>query len=258
MDIFDEVIHNLYLLPFWQAVLWITLENVSIFLLSLAFGHMLIKLFRQHSVSLAAKPNALEWFLAVGCVLLNIVVTTLGLLLWRGGVINLRQSLDWRSGLDILVLFLTMDFLMYIFHRVAHLRLFFRYIHSTHHIFTEVRPLTLFALNPLENFGFGALWLVVITVYQASWLGITVYLSLNIIFGLIGHLGVEPFPSWWVKVPIIKLISTSTFHAQHHQEISYNFGFYTLFWDKLFGTLSPHYPQNFAKLPQSELTPAFN
>ena len=31
--------------------------------------------------------------------------------------------------------------------------------------------MTLFALNPFENLGFGLLWLAVISVYPASWLG---------------------------------------------------------------------------------------
>lgn len=38
---------------------------------------------------------------------------------------------------------------------------------------------------------------------------------------------------WWG----LRHVGTSTFHAGHHQDAGHNFGFYTLVWDRLFGTL---------------------
>jgi Delta7-sterol 5-desaturase len=70
---------------------------------------------------------------------------------------------------------------------------------------------------------------------------------LNVLFGLVGHLGVEPFPKAWVRLPLIRLISTSTFHAEHHGDRHHNFGFYTLIWDRLFGTISPDYLRDFER-----------
>jgi sterol desaturase/sphingolipid hydroxylase (fatty acid hydroxylase superfamily) len=51
------------------------------------------------------------------------------------------------------------------------------------------------------------------------------------------------------RAPLVKYLSTSTFHAQHHQNLKYNFGFYTLVWDHLFGTLSPRYEEDFGRVP---------
>jgi lathosterol oxidase len=42
-------------------------------------------------------------------------------------------------------------------------------------------------------------------------------------------------------VPPLRLLGTSTFHAEHHEHRQFNFGFCTLIWDKLFGTLDPEY-----------------
>ena len=61
-----------------------------------------------------------------------------------------------------------------------------------------------------------ALLIVVILLTQASQVGIVIYLVFNLVFGLVGHLGVEPAPAAWLRLPLIRYVSTSTFHAEHH------------------------------------------
>src|SRR5205085_1422480 len=100
-------------------------------------------------------------------------------------------------------------------------------------------PLTLFVIHPLETAGFGVLWLALITIYGASLLGMSIYLALNVAFGLVGHLGVEPLPERWRSLPILRHVAMARFHATHHQDPHHNFGFYTRVWDSLFGTLDP-------------------
>ncbi|EQA61215.1 sterol desaturase family protein [Leptospira alexanderi] len=95
-------------------------------------------------------------------------------------------------------------------------------------------------LIPVENIGFGSLWLFVIAVYSTLWFGMSAYLFLNVAFGTIGHLGVGPFLG---RIPIINYIAGSSFHAQHHQDMNHNFGFYSIVWDRLFGTLRARLPQ---------------
>lgn len=246
----DFVIDALYKMPLWEAAAWIMAENFLIFILVLAGGQIIVTLSKSRPVSRpAVRTNNLEIWLAVSTVILNAAVTFAGLLLWRSGWITLRTSTGWRDWLDLPILFFVMDFMMYVLHRTAHLPWLYSLFHKTHHRFEDVRPLTLFALNPLENLSFGLLWLLVLVVYQASWLGITLYLALNVLFGLTGHLGVEPFPSWWSKAPGLGQLSSSTFHAQHHRDGHHNFGFYTLIWDRLFKTLSPRYSAEFGQLP---------
>jgi sterol desaturase/sphingolipid hydroxylase (fatty acid hydroxylase superfamily) len=245
-DLFRQFFDALYTMPLVVAALWSLAENVVIFAIVLVVGHWLVKRYRQHPITEPPDPLTLtEALLAASCVLLNAVVTVVGIWLWRAGWIRVRFETDWLVLVDIVVLFMAMDLAMYVFHRVAHHPLLYPIIHSTHHRFENPRPLTLFVLNPFETLGFGILWLILLVIYPASWLGIIIYLTLNIVFGLVGHLGVEPMPGQWVRLPLVKTISTSTFHAEHHLDKDHNYGFYTLIWDRLFGTLSPDYMNDF-------------
>lgn len=238
----QTLIYHLQTMDWWLACVLLLAENVALFLLTLGVGHLLVRRFQHRPVAAEVRERPYEWVLAGISVLLNTLVTIAGLALWREGIIVLRTTAGWRDWLDVPVLFLVMDLAMYVLHRMAHWPWLYPLLHRTHHIFEDPRPITLFALNPLENLSFGLLWLAVLTVYPASWLGVTIYLTLNLAFGLIGHLGVEPFPRSWGQIPVLKYISSSTFHAQHHQDAEHNFGFYTVIWDRLFRTLSPHYP----------------
>jgi len=246
-------------LPLASVILLALAGNWLAFLLTLAIGHGLTRRYRRKPTTPPPEPiTAKELWLATSCVLVNALVTIAGILLWQRGVIQVRRDLDWRVALDVLVLIVAMDFLMYVFHRIAHLRWVFPLVHATHHQYNNPRPLTLFVLNPFETLAFGVLWLLVITVYASSWPGVALYLTFNLAFGLIGHLGVEPLPASWIAVPVVREVSTSTFHAEHHLDAGHNFGFYTLLWDRLFGTLSPAYRRDFlASQPgAAEATPS--
>ena len=231
-----------------EAALWLLVENVALFFLSLAFGHALLILFRPRRVVDAPEPvqwQELAW--AANCVLLNTVVTLAGWWLWQRNIIVIRPDTGWLVPLDVLVLLLAMDLGMYVTHRLAHIPALYRIIHATHHRYDKPRPLNLFVLNPLEVLGFGALWLAVITVYHSSWTGMLIYLALNLLFGTVGHLGVEPLPRSFARWPILRHLGTSTFHARHHQDGNVNFGFYTDLWDRLFRTLYLKYTETFGQ-----------
>lgn len=235
-----------------EASAWALLENVVLFALSLAIGHLLVWKFANRPVVPTPSPvSQHEIALAASCVLLNTVVTIAGWWLWQKGVIVIRRDTGAFAWLDVLILLLVMDFAMYVFHRVAHLPPIYRLVHTTHHRYDHPRPLDLFVLSPPEVLGFGGLWLFVICVYHASWLGMSVYLALNLAFGTFGHLGVEPFPRRWMQWPLLRAIGSSTFHAGHHLEGNRNFGFYTIFWDRLFGTLDPGYETRFGQEEQA-------
>jgi len=247
VQLLNDMLNALYTMPLEGVSLWALVENVVLFAVALVIGHFLVKWNKDRVVSPPAPPlTRAEVLLAASCVMLNAVVTVAGVILWRAGIIRLRDDYSLLGAVvDTVVLFFAMDFAMYVFHRVAHLRLLYPIIHRTHHLYENPRPLTLFVLNPFEVLGFGGLWLVVLVIYHAGVPGILIYLTLNLAFGLVGHLGVEPMPGRWLKVPLVNYVSTSTFHAEHHMDKDHNYGFYTLIWDKLFGTLSPEYMSDF-------------
>jgi sterol desaturase/sphingolipid hydroxylase (fatty acid hydroxylase superfamily) len=142
-----------------------------------------------------------------------------------------------RVLLDLGVLLLVMDALMYVLHRAAHHPILFSLVHSVHHRYERVRPLTLFVLHPVETLSFGGLWLALLYVYPPSWLGMSIYLALNVAFGIIGHMGVEPLPDRVRRLPGLRLVAMAGFHAAHHRDSTINYGFYTTIWDRLFRSL---------------------
>jgi lathosterol oxidase len=220
-----------------EAMAYALLENTLLLLAALALGTWLVRRFAAARVAPPPPPLATrELILAVVTVLANAVVTVAGWLLWRRGLVMLRLELaPARVLVDVLVLLLAMDAAMFALHWLIHRPPFF-WVHRMHHDYPHPRPLTLFVLSPLEVLGFGALWLALMSVYTATWLGVGLYLALNLLYGTVGHLGVQPFSAAWARRPIVRWLAGSRFHADHHQQPHANFGFYTRIWDRLFRT----------------------
>lgn len=237
---------------FAEATLFALLANLLVFAAALMFGAALERAFRHRRVADVPPPLAREEVvLAASCVVLNSVVMLGGWSLFREGLLTVDGTTAgsrWIS--DALVLGLLMDFGMYVTHRVAHLEPFFRRIHGVHHRYEHPRPLTLFVLHPIEVLGFGALWIAILCTHAFSLGGMLIYLTVNVLFGVVGHIGVEPLPKGWARWPLVCRLGTSTFHAHHHQRPRTNFGFYTGLWDRLFGTLDPDYEARFASKPR--------
>jgi Delta7-sterol 5-desaturase len=249
MSLFTDGITAFRTMPLESVIFWAMLLNIGIFISTLILGHVLVRIYQTKAVSEPPPPvTSMELLLAACTVILNAGVLVVGAILWHSELITVRYDTDLRVIVDTLVLFFAMDFAMYVSHRIAHLPFLYPLLHKTHHQYENPRPLTLFVLNPFETLGFGVLWIILLMIYPATWLGIVIYLTLNVLFGLVGHLGVEPFPKVWVKFPLLRYISTSTFHAEHHGDRYHNFGFYTLLWDLLFGTLSPAYIEDFNRV----------
>lgn len=226
-----------------EAAFWLLIQNILQYALCLGCGQILIVMFSSRRI--CPEPAAIEakeiW-LSISCVFLNTVVAVIGFMMWKAGIIVIRHDINPGAVfVDVICLLILMDFLMYLTHRICHIPFIYPWVHGTHHLYDNPRPLSLFVLNPLEVFGFGFLWLAVITFYHSSWLGIVIYLLLNAVWGTLGHLGVEPMPRGWTSIPVIGRLTTSRFHAQHHQLKDKNFGFYTDFWDTLFKSISEAY-----------------
>lgn len=225
----------------WPARLgFFVVQNMAVFAGALAFGAVVVWALPRHRVARVAPPiDGPEVGLAACTVVLNALVTAAGYQLYLWGVLEFRADVGPRFLLDAAVLLLGMDFLMYWLHRVAHLRWLY-FIHRPHHRYIHPRPLDLFVLSPFETVSFGGLWLAFLCVYSPSWLAVVLYLTLNVFFGVLGHTGVELLPPSWTRAPGIRWLGTSLFHAGHHADEAHNFGFYTVLWDKVFGTYARH------------------
>lgn len=236
-------------LAFGEAFVLSLLVNVIVFVLAIGIGGLVVRLWCQRPV--AGPPPAVtlgEGLLAASCIVLNSGVMFAGWLLFRSGLLRVDgDALGWRSLADALVLVLVMDFAMYVTHRIAHHPIAFRWVHGIHHRYDAPRPLTLFVLHPVEVVGFGGLWILTLCSHAFSLGGMLGYLTVNTLFGVLGHVGVEPLPRAWSGWPVARNIGTSTFHARHHQTPTSNYGFYSTLWDQLFGTLDAGYRARFGR-----------
>lgn len=211
-------------------VLWLLflVENAAIAFLVLYTGRWL-----------QGRPNvytAREWYICALTNVLNTVVTYAGFWMWKHGWITIAMDFSWKVLTDFLLLFFAMDLLMFVFHLLIHKTFLFKLVHQLHHEAIHPKPIDLFILHPVETMAFGGLWLALLLLFPFNIYAIMIYLVINVVFGLTGHLGMEPLPAAVRSLPVVKYLGTSTFHHNHHEDVQYNFGFYTSIWDRLFGT----------------------
>lgn len=219
-------------LPFWLAAVIFLAENLLIMFSVIICGNLL----QKKSCRLMFSYTKKEWRIALLTCFLNTVVTYAGFWLWERGLIQISYHFSSRIFIDTLFLFLSMDLLMYLFHIIIHKTFLYKKLHGLHHEAVNPEPIDLFVLHPLETLGFGALWLMLLLLFKLNIYGIIIYLIINVLFGMIGHLGMEPVPLKIRELPVIKYLGTSSFHHWHHKDEQSNFGFYTSLWDRIFGT----------------------
>lgn len=222
----NNVLQYLLHMPIGWVWLIFFIENVMITCVVLVIGKFFYK----------GGYTAKEWGMCVVTNVLNTVVTYSGFWLWKHGWIKIGMQVSWEIMIDFVSLFIAMDLLMYVFHIFIHRTFLYKAVHQLHHEAIDPKPIDLFVLHPVETMGFGSLWLLLLMVYGFNIYAIIVYLVVNVIFGLTGHLGIEPLPGRVRNWPAIKYLGTSTFHHHHHRDVKHNFGFYTSIWDRLFKT----------------------
>lgn len=167
----------------------------------------------------------------------NTLITLLGFELYCFNIIRIDFSLSIFSIFtDTFVLVILMDFCMFCFHYLVHQLKWFYPIHKLHHTHIETNVYSLFVLHPIETLGFGSIWLFLISIIEFNYISIIVYLLLNLLYGIFGHLKKDVFPEFWYTNYFTKWISTTKFHASHHKNESHNYGFYFTIWDKNFKT----------------------
>ncbi|RAJ80211.1 sterol desaturase/sphingolipid hydroxylase (fatty acid hydroxylase superfamily) [Chitinophaga dinghuensis] len=227
-------------MPAWQLFLVFLLQNLVVFGAALGLGYAIRHYFGISTPTITRK----EWSVAGITVIINSLITLVGGMLWQSGFIRLSWGWSINVLTDTVLLLLAMDLLMYIFHYIIHHTVLYRYIHQLHHASIDPTPIDLFVLHPVETMGFGILWLMVLLSASFNLPAVIIYLCLNVIFGVVGHLGFEPLERHGSgQLKILQWIGTSRFHHAHHQDIKGNFGFYTSIWDRLFRTYLPENKQ---------------
>lgn len=168
------------------------------------------------------------------------------------GGLQVYRDIDERGwlwwGLSVVIALVIHDFYFYWAHRFMHLPGVFERVHRVHHLSTNPSPLAAFAFHPLEAL-IEAFAIVVIAalipIHISALIAVGFY---SILTNVVGHLGYELFPASWARHPALRFLNTATSHNQHHATFRYNFGLYSLIWDRLFGTLHPKYADLFGRV----------
>lgn len=68
-----------------------------------------------------------------------------------------------------------------------------------------------------------------------------IFTWVNTAYAVYGHLGHEILPASWGRHWFGRWINPSVAHNIHHARARYNFGWYSLFWDRCMNTIDPDY-----------------
>ena len=228
-----------YLKIFWQFswqqwVVFSLISNVFLCLFSISLYQFIEKTCRKDLLQEQNHPvTQSDAYLSLLTVVCNSLVMLLGAFLWKNNWIIIDPQPSAVSVfLETIAFIFLMDLLMYFFHYAAHLPFVYKILHGKHHEHVSTNFLSLFVLHPFETIGFGLMILALLMSYDFSIISIALYLSINLIWGTIGHLNREFFPASFDRL----FVGTTRFHNQHHLDETKNFGFYTSIWDRLFGT----------------------
>jgi sterol desaturase/sphingolipid hydroxylase (fatty acid hydroxylase superfamily) len=137
------------------------------------------------------------------------------------------------------------DLWFYGWHRPLHTHWWFRHVHAVHHKSVDMNPFSSYSFHFFEAFILSA-WFIPATLVLPLYLPAVGALQLVVIANnLVSHLGYEFLPRWLLRVPVLQLTNTSTFHNLHHIQFNGNYGLHTRVWDRLFGTEVEGYERAF-------------
>ncbi|MEM6411880.1 MAG: sterol desaturase family protein [Pseudomonadota bacterium] len=157
---------------------------------------------------------------------------------------------------QIPVLLLIQDWYFYWMHRTAHMPLFYDRVHKTHHLSTNPSAFSAFAFHPFEAFLEIAIFLVLIVIMPVHVTALLIAGLASLAYNVYGHLGYEVMPRMIAQSPLGYWLNKSAYHNQHHRTYRYNYGLYTVIWDRLHGTLHPKADQLYDKATCNPATTA--
>lgn len=150
-----------------------------------------------------------------------------------------------RLLIEFVVIVLLHDAYFYFAHRAMHTRYLFRRVHRLHHKSRTPTPWAAYAFSPPEAILEAGILPIAGLLLPFHQITILLFVTHMIVRNVIGHAGVELFPGWWLRAPLLRWITTTTHHDLHHSHGGYNFGLYFAWWDRWMGTEHPEYASRF-------------
>ncbi len=160
-------------------------------------------------------------------------------------------SSGWRLMAEFAAMVLLHDAYFYWAHRAMHTRWLFRRVHRLHHKSRTPTPWAAYAFAPPEAVLEAGILPIAALLMPLHHLTVLLFVTHMIVRNVIGHAGVELFPSWWLRAPVLRWITTTTHHDLHHSHGGYNFGLYFTWWDRWMNTEHPEYAGRFMAVAKS-------
>ncbi len=138
--------------------------------------------------------------------------------------------------ITFVLLMLGQDAYFYWTHRLIHSRWLFSRVHSVHHRSLYPSAFAAFAMHPLEAviaMGFNLGFVLFVPTY--FWIFIA-YQVVAFALNVSGHIGLDLFPAFFRRVPVLRWLNRPHAHAAHHRYFHVNYGLYFTFWDRWMGT----------------------
>ena len=207
---------------FWGVLL---IANVGMFLGTVLISYVWSSVYNHKKLPIEKK----DIWLSIIITIVNIVIAIPGYLLFVNSKITFTNSNFFGS---FVLLFVIVDLAMYLFHYASHYFWPFVLIHEKHHQHHSFNEISLYVMHPLEAFLFGSILTIIPFFIALNFYSFIFFLLFNWWIGVVSHLNTSSNKK-------AKIFGTNIFHRDHHQTSMYNFGFYTVIWDKIFGTYYP-------------------
>jgi sterol desaturase/sphingolipid hydroxylase (fatty acid hydroxylase superfamily) len=150
------------------------------------------------------------------------------------------------------------DAWFYCWHRLLHHPRLFRYVHAVHHKSVDVNPFTSYSFHPFEGLILGV-WIVpAVVLLPLPAASLAMLQVIGLANNMMAHLGYEFAPRGALRIPLLRLTNTATFHSLHHTRLHGNYGLHSRFWDRLFGTELPEYEKVFLQRGEAPVREADN
>ncbi len=206
---------------FWVLLI---LANLAMYFLAIVISFSWSKMYNHQTLALSKQ----DVYNSIKVLTINILVAIPGYLLFKNGNINFITEKYFIN--HFILLYIGFDFLMYVLHVISHYVWPFKKFHKKHHSHKCFNAISLYVMEPVESLLFGLLLTAFALLCSLNLYSFLLFIFLNWLLGVIGHLNTRS-----TKQPL--LFCNHIFHKTHHQYDNKNFGFYTVIWDKIFGTI---------------------
>jgi sterol desaturase/sphingolipid hydroxylase (fatty acid hydroxylase superfamily) len=215
-----QLFNNTY--TFWAILI---IANIAMYGLTILISYSWSKI-KQHKTLELTKKDVHNSILVL---IINILVAIPGYLLFRNDMITFTTEAHFIR--DFILLFIVFDLAMYVLHLASHHVWPFKKFHVKHHTHQYFNAISLYVMEPVESVLFGLLLTVCAYLFTLNLYSFLAFLLVNWLLGVVGHLNTRS-----TKQP--QFFGNHVFHKTHHQHPNNNYGFYTVIWDKLFGTIN--------------------